>query len=48
MSIESNGMNVVSFNLGISLPVHRSKVDAEVAEATEATQLPTRECTFGT
>ena len=31
-----NGMNVVSFNLGINLPVHRSKYDAEVAEATEA------------
>ena len=36
MPIDSNGMNVVSFNLGISLPVHRSKVDAEVAEASEA------------
>jgi len=36
MPIDSNGMNAVSFNLGISLPVHRSKVDAEVAEATEA------------
>ncbi len=36
MPIDSNGMNVVSFNLGVNLPVHRSKVDAEVAEATEA------------
>ena len=36
MPIDSNGMNVVSFNLGINLPVHRSKYDAEVAEATEA------------
>ena len=36
MPIDSNGMNVVSFNLGINLPVHRSKVDAEVAEASEA------------
>ena len=36
MPIDSNGMNVVSFNLGINLPLHRSKVDAEVAEASEA------------
>jgi cobalt-zinc-cadmium efflux system outer membrane protein len=36
MPIDSNGMNVVSFNLGINLPVHRNKYDAEVAEATEA------------
>lgn len=36
MPIDSNGMNVVSVNLGINLPVHRSKVDAEVAEASEA------------
>lgn len=36
MPPDSNGMNVVSFNLGINLPVHRSKVDAEVAEASEA------------
>ncbi len=36
MAIPSDGRNVVSFNLGINLPVHRSKYDAEVAEATEA------------
>ncbi|MEP6534969.1 MAG: TolC family protein [Bryobacteraceae bacterium] len=36
MPIDSNGMNVVSFNLGINLPVHRSRYDAGVAEATEA------------
>jgi cobalt-zinc-cadmium efflux system outer membrane protein len=36
MPIDSNGMNVISFNLGINLPVHRSKVNAEVAEASEA------------
>jgi outer membrane protein, heavy metal efflux system len=36
MPIDSNGMNVVSFNLGINLPVHRGKYDAEVAEATES------------
>ncbi len=36
MPIDSNGMNVVSFNLGINLPIHRGKYDAEVAEATEA------------
>ncbi len=30
------GMNVYSVNLGINLPVHRGKYDAEVAEATEA------------
>jgi outer membrane protein, heavy metal efflux system len=36
MAIDSNGMDVVSVNLGISLPVHRSKYDAEVAEAAEA------------
>jgi cobalt-zinc-cadmium efflux system outer membrane protein len=35
MPIDSNGMNVFSVNLGISLPVHRGKYDAEVAEATE-------------
>ncbi len=36
MAPDSNGMNVWSVNLGISLPLHRSKYDAEVAEATEA------------
>ncbi|MGP8246431.1 MAG: TolC family protein [Bryobacteraceae bacterium] len=36
MPIDSNGMNVLSFNLGIDLPIHRGKYDAEVAEATEA------------
>jgi cobalt-zinc-cadmium efflux system outer membrane protein len=35
MPIDSNGMNVVSLNLGINLPIHRAKYDAEVAEATE-------------
>jgi outer membrane protein TolC len=33
---DSNGMNVWSVNFGISLPLHRGKYDAEVAEATEA------------
>ncbi|MGA9624631.1 MAG: TolC family protein [Bryobacteraceae bacterium] len=33
---DSNGMNVWSVNLGISLPLHRGKYDAGVAEATEA------------
>ncbi len=36
MPIDQNGKNVFSVNFGISLPVHRSKYDAEVAEATEA------------
>lgn len=36
MAPDSNGMNVWSVNLGISLPLHRSKYDAEVAEAAEA------------
>jgi outer membrane protein, heavy metal efflux system len=36
MPIDQNGKNVFSLNLGINLPVHRSKYDAEVAEATEA------------
>jgi outer membrane protein TolC len=36
MAPDSNGMNVWSVNLGINLPLHRSKYDAEVAEATEA------------
>jgi outer membrane protein TolC len=36
MAIPSNGKDVVSFNLGINLPVHHSKYAAEVAEATEA------------
>lgn len=36
MPIDQNGKNVYSVNLGINLPVHRSKYDAEVAEATEA------------
>ena len=36
MPIDQNGKNVYSINLGINLPVHRSKYDAEVAEATEA------------
>jgi cobalt-zinc-cadmium efflux system outer membrane protein len=35
MPIDSNGMDDLSFNLGINLPVHRGKYDAEVAEATE-------------
>lgn len=35
MPIGSNGRNVLSVNLGINLPVHRSKYDAEVAEAAE-------------
>ena len=34
-SIPQNGKNVYSVNLGISLPLNRSKYDAEVAEATE-------------
>jgi outer membrane protein TolC len=34
--IDNNGMNVWSVNLGINLPVHRKKYDAQVAEATEA------------
>lgn len=33
--IDQNGKNILSVNLGISLPVHRSRYDAEVAEATE-------------
>ena len=36
MAPPHNGMNVWSVNVGIDLPVHRSKYDAEVAEATEA------------
>jgi outer membrane protein, heavy metal efflux system len=36
MPVDSNGRDVVGFNLGINLPVHRSRYDAEVAEATEA------------
>lgn len=36
LPIDQNGKNVFSVNLGISLPVHRGKYDAEVAEATEA------------
>lgn len=33
---DDNGKNVWSVNLGLNLPVHRRKYDAEVAEATEA------------
>jgi cobalt-zinc-cadmium efflux system outer membrane protein len=33
--IDQNGKNIFSINLGIDLPIHRSKYDAEVAEATE-------------
>ncbi len=36
MPIDQNGKNVYSINLSVSLPVHRSKYDAGVAEATEA------------
>ena len=34
-AIDQNGKNIYSLNLGINLPVHRGKYDAEVAEATE-------------
>ena len=34
-AIDQNGKNIYSFNLGINLPVHRGRYDAEVAEATE-------------
>ncbi len=33
--IPQNGKNVYSINVGVTLPVHRSRYDAEVAEATE-------------
>jgi cobalt-zinc-cadmium efflux system outer membrane protein len=36
MPADQNGKNVYSFNVGINLPVHRSKYDAAVAEASEA------------
>ena len=42
MPVDSNGMNVISLNLGINLPVHRARYDAEVAEATEARIASTR------
>ena len=35
MPIDQNGKNIFSLNLGISLPVHRGKYDAAVAEAVE-------------
>ncbi len=42
MAPPHNGMNVWSLNVGIDLPLHRAKYDAEVAEATEAKIASTR------